>query len=379
MLSGGGFKGAFQVGALNYINEHWKSITGLSSPMHFDIIAGVSVGALNGAMIAMNRLEELNDLWINKIGKNGVSEIYTSDFIDTSSKSDQLKLKIDLKSIAKKLVPKLTVRMNFFRKLGLAFSKKKRDKWIDKILLDIENAVKINFPNLKAIADNTPLKRKLEKLILPELISAKTKFLCGFVSLDTGKYHSVLHDEFSSLEDFRNGILASTAMPMIWNPVDRVSFVKDGIKHTSHNNVDGGIRNVSPLGDVIKLIREDKDSEYTIFIINCSSGKVKKDDYSNKSIASITARSLYDIAITEVFNNDVNEFVKLNKVVKQAKAWDNEISLFDENSKEITSFNHVIINPSEESELGSPLVANETQIINRLLLGHKSCQQYFST
>ena len=31
VLSGGGFNGAFQVGALNYINENWKKITGLTS------------------------------------------------------------------------------------------------------------------------------------------------------------------------------------------------------------------------------------------------------------------------------------------------------------------------------------------------------------
>ena len=42
--------------------------------MHFDIIAGVSVGALNGAMMAMGKQDELNELW-DQVAKNGVGEI----------------------------------------------------------------------------------------------------------------------------------------------------------------------------------------------------------------------------------------------------------------------------------------------------------------
>ena len=96
VLSGGGFNGAFQLGALNYLHDNWKKITGLSSPMKFDIIAGVSVGAINGSMIAMNKLGTLNQLWLDKIAKKGASEIYTSDFIDTNSKGDNLKMKLDI-------------------------------------------------------------------------------------------------------------------------------------------------------------------------------------------------------------------------------------------------------------------------------------------
>ena len=63
VLSGGGFKGAFQVGALNYLKDNWNHIAPEAGPMHFDIIAGVSVGALNGAMMAMGKQDELNELW----------------------------------------------------------------------------------------------------------------------------------------------------------------------------------------------------------------------------------------------------------------------------------------------------------------------------
>jgi len=56
VLSGGGAKGAFQVGAEKYLREE-KGYT-------WDVIGGVSVGALNGTMLAMEKYEELETIWM---------------------------------------------------------------------------------------------------------------------------------------------------------------------------------------------------------------------------------------------------------------------------------------------------------------------------
>ena len=98
VLSGGGFNGAFQVGALNCLKKHWMEITGSNKPMHFDIIAGVSVGSLNGSMLAMEKFDELNQLWIDVAGK-GVKEIYTSDFINTESQENKIDFDINFDKI----------------------------------------------------------------------------------------------------------------------------------------------------------------------------------------------------------------------------------------------------------------------------------------
>lgn len=60
VLSGGGGKGAFQVGAEKFLREE----LGYS----WDVIGGVSVGALNGTMLAMEKYERLESIWktINK-------------------------------------------------------------------------------------------------------------------------------------------------------------------------------------------------------------------------------------------------------------------------------------------------------------------------
>jgi len=377
VLSGGGFNCAFQLGALNYINENWKKITGLSTPMKFDIIAGVSGGALNGSLIAMNQLPLLNDLWVHQIGRKGVSEVYTSELIDTSSQADKIKLKIDIKQLAKKLIPELKVKLGFFNKIGLIFSKQKRKDILQSIIKEVEESIKINLPKYKSIADNSPLRKKLEKYLDRSKIKG-TDFLCGFVSLDTGAYHGVLHNDFSSKEDFVNGVIASTSIPMVWNPVKEIQFNTENGIVNSKNNVDGGVRNVSPLGDVIKLINQDKeDCYYKIIVINTNSGQPKKKDFSNKSIIEIAVRSLYEIAMTEVFNNDIHHFSKVNDIVKQAEAWDDDIALYNEYNHQIKSYDAVIINPHKDIDLGSSLVANEKLINHRMIHGASMAQIAF--
>src|SRR5512139_1442077 len=65
VLSGGGAKGAFQCGAEKYARE----VKGY----HWDIIAGVSVGALNAAMLAMEKYQQLYEVW-NTISSD---QVYT--------------------------------------------------------------------------------------------------------------------------------------------------------------------------------------------------------------------------------------------------------------------------------------------------------------
>ena len=54
VLSGGGSKGAYEAGFLKAFEE-----AGLS----FDLVTGTSIGALNGALIVMNKREAIDELW----------------------------------------------------------------------------------------------------------------------------------------------------------------------------------------------------------------------------------------------------------------------------------------------------------------------------
>ena len=367
VLSGGGFNGAFQVGALKYIQDNWKSITGLDTPMKFDIVSGVSAGAINGALVAMNEMDLLHDLWINRIAKMGASEVYTSEFLDTDTKNDKLQFRLDLKQLAKRLSVKVDLDLAMCKKIGLIFSKKKRKEVIDEVLQKLSESVKSNIRNFRSIADNTPLFDKL-KIYLDRSKIKDTVFTCGFVSLNSGVYHSVKHDSFASDADFVSGVLASTSIPVIWAPVDKVSYFNGKDLVNSHNNVDGGIMNVSPLGDVIKLIHDDQEEcRYKIIVINCNCGIPQYEAFSNKSIGAIAARSIYDLSLTEIFNNDLNHFLQVNDLVKQVE-W-LEKGLLSKDGLRIKAFDAMVISPEISCDLGSPLVANEKLIYQRMAHG----------
>jgi predicted acylesterase/phospholipase RssA len=67
VLGGGGAKGSFQVGALRAILENDYKIT------H---VTGTSVGALNGALVAINKFDILNELWHSINEKNSFTPSY---------------------------------------------------------------------------------------------------------------------------------------------------------------------------------------------------------------------------------------------------------------------------------------------------------------
>lgn len=372
-LSGGGFKGAFQVGALQYLQEHWSSLTTERRPLQFDVVTGVSVGSLNGLMVASKKFPQLEQLWAD-VARNGVEEIYTSDFIDTKDKGDRLKLKLDFNTLAKRFVPNLNVgNVSLFQGIGLLFSKRKREEFLQQLLTTAGADVQQNLKYFKALADNTPLKNKLEKLAKIEDIR-DCIFRCGYVSLNTGEYYSFRHSEFNTNADFAAAILASTAQPIVWPPVDTIRTAPQQQASPQRFSVDGGIRNVSPLGDVIREINLDRShSEYLIVIINCSNGKIQAEDYADKNIAQIAVRSLVDIAITEIFNNDIKEFVDKNFIVQQVQQkHPGEVVLdYDFDTKKagrpLRYFDALIIQP--DTNLGDGLVANEKLIKERMEQG----------
>ena len=358
VLSGGGFKGAFQVGALAYLRDNWDKIAPNRPPLSFDIVAGVSVGSLNGLLVALNRFDVLEKLWDN-VAERGVQEIYTSDFIDTTAGPDtpnpKLKLTLDWEAIRRNF-PQTT--RNLF--LRAVFSRKA-----------LLRSLATEFQQFRAVADNTPLRNKLLGLARRDAIG-DTIFKCGFVSLNDGKYYSLSQNEFSSDTAFADGVLASTAMPVVWPPVEAIETV-DG---TVRQSIDGGVRDVSPLGDVIReIVKDGSPEDYTIVIINTSSGRIDTEEFADKNIVQIALRALVDIAITEIFNNDIREFVDKNYILSQVrdKLPDQPIYDYDIETggrgKALKFFNALIIQP-EANVLGDTLTASAAQLAYRRRHGH---------
>src|SRR5690606_28940311 len=111
----------------------------------------------------------------------------------------------------------------------------------------------------------------------------------------TGTYYAPRHDAFASDTDFRNAILASPAMPIVWEPVPEIRMREGVLNGRVTQAVDGGIRNVSPLGDVIEEINKAGSDDYTIVIINCNPGVLVEESFREAHIAQIALRSLVEI------------------------------------------------------------------------------------
>jgi NTE family protein len=368
VLSGGGMHGAFQVGALNALKDNWGTkVSASGSKMKFDIVAGVSAGALNGVLMAADRLDDLNNLW-KQVGDN-VEIVYKSDFIDTQNKSDKIKLKVDFASLSKKFLPNVNLKINFWQVLGFAIPGR-----FKKFINDLKTAAQTDFMNslksFKSIADNSPLAKTLaDSGVKRNMIPQNVIYQCGYVSLDTGIYHSVQSTDFSSDEDFINGIVASTSIPIVWAPMSAINTQHQNPR-VQHNCIDGGIRNSSPLGDVIKLINDDATSEYLIVIINNHNGNMLPENYDDKGIAQIALRSVFDIALSEIFMNDLSEFMDVNNILEQVEkqAPGTVIKL---SGKTLRRFTAIVIQPEDPNRMGDALVATPEWIEKRKQYGYE--------
>lgn len=226
VLSGGGAKGAFQVGAERVLREEFG--------FRWERIFGVSVGALNATLLAQHEYARLMDLWLN----------------------------IREKDIYRKFPwPILAFRIALQHKLGFY--------------------------------DNTPLRRLLQKYAAGRPF--RTPVHVGRVSLVSGEYEQVP----SGAPDFLDAVWHSATMPVIWEAIG------------AQAQVDGGLRNVTPLGDVLGF----KPAEIVVIPCNAAGIDTVKPP---ANILDVAKRSLTDITINEILRNDVDEFVRINDLVKQA-------------------------------------------------------------
>lgn len=299
VLSGGGAKGAFQVGALKCLRDNHPG------HFHFDLVAGVSVGSLNGALIAQDQLEELITLW-NTLDNRGV---YTGN-------------------------------INLLRAV-----------------------FRVIFRN-KGILGIEPLAKKIQENC--SLNTVKTDFRMGFVSVTSGAYVTCKHTDFADDENFRKALVASCSMPVIWPPVG--SVVAAGKRY--ENLVDGGVRNVSPLGDVI-------DANPTeVIVINCQSEVITPDPTAATSLVTIAKRALTELTIDEIFRSDIDEFVKINRIVNQCAAAGHTVYKDPPaNTKPYVAYKSIIIEPP--GDLGDTLDFSQRAIQRRMQAGYEAANDVF--
>ena len=257
-LSGGGSKGAFQLGALQVLDEAGVTYT---------CVAGVSVGALNGTLAAADQLSRLTAIW----------QTITRDDVFRGSWP-----------------------------------------WV------VFNVLR----GRKGLYDNRPLLELIRREVDPEAIGIPLEV--GVVKLESGTFIRVR----PSSPRFEELLFASTSIPIIWPPWEL------GGEHV----VDGGLRNITPLADVIW------HGPARIVIITTEPRDKPPASRSPRNLIDVAQRSL-SIVLDEVFQNDIRTFLRINGLVQQAEA--GGVTLRSESGRAYRFIELLLIEPEEP--LGSGL------------------------
>lgn len=282
VLSGGGTKGAFQVGAEQVLREE--------GGFEWERIFGISVGALNGALLAQGEYQRLLDVWRTIRQEDVYRKVWW---------------------------PVIAWRLAVSRKTG--------------------------------IYDAGALRKTIEKHVAGRPF--RIPLYVGRVSLTSGAYEIVSSDA----PDILDAIGHSATMPVIWEPIGKAAWV------------DGGLRNVTPLGDALDL------DPTALVVINCSPDEPEPAEPPTDIIAA-AKRALTDIAINEIMVNDVREFVRINNLVRQAKR--KGFTLESDAGKPYHDYDIAVIRP--RMPLGDSLDFSREVIEQRLETGKAAAREFLA-
>ena len=171
-LAGGGSLGAYQVGILKYLKEkNW----------HFDVVTGTSVGAINGALVVTDDIEELEKLWLeisnDKIMLNGMDlnkELLTElnpdhifKFLKTFGTLKGVKI-TPFKELCKKYIDPVKIQQSAceFGTICVDFPKLVEEK--------------IDMKKIDAIIDSTPSITEIQKNFYKTMLSARKERILDF-------------------------------------------------------------------------------------------------------------------------------------------------------------------------------------------------------
>ncbi|AZI35109.1 hypothetical protein NT2_08_00860 [Caenibius tardaugens NBRC 16725] len=236
VLSGGGAKGAFQVGVLHELV--------VNRGVRIDIAAGVSTGSIQALGVAQDDVPALLQQWLDIRGN---STIYKE------------------------------------RPLGI----------VGGIL------------GQTAIYDASPLQKLLKKFAdQAKLKASGRKLLLGVVNLGTGTYRTINE----TVPGIHNWVYASCAMPVFFDPLK----TRDS-NGTEEQWVDGGVRDVTPLGSALEL------NPRGVIVVRASPpprpGKVR----TFPNMIKIGLRAV-DILQSEVSANDIAGAALINDMISAREA-----------------------------------------------------------
>lgn len=268
VLSGGGAKGAYEIGVMKALDELniVRLITGIS---------GSSVGALNAALFSIGDTKRIIDIWEN---------VKQSDFTYTDLPSS-------LNKISRTLLIGIPLEiLPILYPFSLGFYSARKIKLIYQIIINIYGGL-FSQKGIHSIIDKNNILRD-------ELYRNYEIYTTTYnASTHRTEYRSWRH---KSPEEVKQIMLASANMPFVYPP----SVKRNGFKLSIH--LDGGIGDNTPIKPLY-------DIGYREFIVVY----MKKIEKVNKMISKRTNdfpnAIFYDISPDDNFNDGILHTVIINK------------------------------------------------------------------
>jgi NTE family protein len=244
-MSGGGAKGAFEVGAVDTLVHERQ--------LDFQVIAGVSAGALNALVLAQGRgpdglstqVEELKRLWL---GIGSARDIY-------------------------------------------------RDRFLGKVL---------GFVAKDSIFDSSPIREKIERYgRIDRLRGSGREFRIGVSSLESGIYECIdqRHDSIHAYT------LASSSMPVLFPPVriGNRSYIDGGVRNvTPLDNAFDALKRLS-----MSAPKEDLE----MFVLLASPLWIREESGPWRTGMGIAKRTL-SMLVNEIYREDLGHALVVNEGVR---------------------------------------------------------------
>jgi NTE family protein len=277
VLSGGGARGAFQAGALVELLEYFER-----RQKRVNVLAGTSVGALNGMCIAQEpsltaAREEIERQWKN-VSNDTVYSIRGWEIFG----------------------------------LILKFATTPMHRWT-------------SLPGPQSLFDNTPLyKRFIQDYFKPEMIWKRQNvddFLVSLCSLNTGEAYLKSITVERDVQKAREYIMASTITTVAYPPVQTIvedSTLPPSLGRLPQYYADGGISNKTPLKHILKA---GNISE--LYVVNTYPSYPNKTEHSIKTqfpnAFSLLIRTALELLPNLYFLRDMETVRDVNN---DLKVWD---------------------------------------------------------
>ena len=298
VLSGGGAKGAYEVGV-------WKALEDYGISDKITVISGTSVGALNAALFACSDSGEAETLWREEVGYSSFLMPDTSTFSevaafavrsaknnlgDRNMQNNPYNLSERLSPLESDLLTQLLDGVTFIADTGLGLAKGTIKNLTEYIFSEAHSDGIFERDALKNIIEDNISLDKLEKSGIEVYATAIPKD--GFLVMNTlgwlfgsDSVHYFKLNEQLNNTNVNDLLMASSAFPLVYESVRlSANIIENGkVVGRSYEYIDGGFESVGGKNvPVLPAAKSDKVDK--IIVVYLKSAEEISNSYTSKRV-----------------------------------------------------------------------------------------------